>query len=227
MKHSLTITTALLALGTFSVPAVAYDTGDILLHLRAINVSPDDSSSAISVSGSPVPGTGVEVDDAWTLDISIGYMLSPNFAVSILLDPTSEHEVTSVGLGGLGVPDGTPVVESRVLPPTLFAQYHFSPTSNIRPYVGAGLNYTVFLDDELSSAAKTTLGASNLDIDSSFGVAAQAGVDIDVGGGWFVSADLKYIQIETTATFDTALGPARVDIDINPWVFGFGVGTTF
>lgn len=227
MKHPRKLAAALVTLGAFSLPAAAYETGDLLLHLRAINIAPDDSSSLISVAGAPVAGTSVQVEDGSSLDISIGYMMSPNFAVSILLDITSEHEVNAFGLSGVGVPNGTTVIESRVLPPTVFAQYHFSPNSNIRPYVGAGVNYTVFLDDELTTAAKTVLGASNLDIDSSFGLAGQAGIDIDVGGGWFVSADVKYIQIETTATFDTVLGKASVDVDINPWVFGFGVGTTF
>lgn len=227
MKHSRKLAAALVTLGAFSLPAAAYETGDLLLHLRAISIAPDDSSSAIWLNGAPLPGTGVEVDDGPSLDISIGYMLSPNFAVSILLDITSEHDVSATGLSGVGVPNGTTIVESRVLPPTVFAQYHFSPSSNIRPYIGAGINYTVFLDDELTPAAQTVLAASNLDIDSSFGLAAQAGIDIDIGNDWFVSADVKYIQIETTASFDTALGHAKVDIDINPWVFGFGVGTTF
>ena len=44
---------------------------------------------------------------------------------------------------------------------------------------------------------------------------------------WSFNIDAKYIQIDTTATFDSALGPVKVDIDINPWVFGVGFGKTF
>ena len=64
-------------------------------------------------------------------------------------------------------------------------------------------------------------------MDDSVGAAAQFGVDIDFADGWFFSADVKYIQINTEATFDTALGGVKVDVDIDPWVFGVGFGTTF
>ncbi len=215
------------ALAVMSMNAMAVEQGDWLLHIRAINVAPNDSSSMIHVDGVGVAGTGVTVDSNQSLDISLGYMFTDNWAVELLADLSSKHSVSANGLAGLGVPNGTDVVDTNVLPPTLFLQYQFNPKGKIRPYAGVGLNYTLFFNDELTGAAKTVLGANNLDIDSSVGAAAQFGIDWQLKNNWSFNIDVKYIQIETEATFDTAIGRASVDIDINPTVFGIGFGKTF
>ena len=219
-----TLTTALALL---SFNALAVEQGDWMLHLRAINVAPNDDSSMIRVDGTGVAGTGVNVDDNMSLDISLGYMFTDNWAVELLADLSSKHSVSSQGLAGLGVPNGTDVVDTNVLPPTLFLQYQFNPKGKVRPYAGVGLNYTLFFNDELTGPAQAVLGASKLDIDSSVGVAAQLGIDWELKNNWSFNIDVKYIQIDTEATFDTAIGRASVDIDINPTVFGIGFGKTF
>ncbi len=227
MKKQLSFALLLAASLGFSSQGLALEKGDWILHLRAINIAPNDDSSNIRVDGDNVAGTGVEVDDATTLDISIGYMVTDNLNVEILLDPSTEHNVSSNGLAGLDVPDGTDVVSTRVLPPTLFLQYQFMPKNKIRPYAGIGLNFTLFFDEKLTSAAKTVLGASNLELENSVGLAAQVGVDYELENGWILNADAKYIQIDTEAEFTTALGATSVDVDINPLVLGIGVGKTF
>jgi len=222
MKKVLAATLALM-----SFNALAVEKGDWLLHIRAINVAPNDDSSLIRVDGAGVAGTGVSVNDNPSLDISLGYMFTDNWAVELLADLSSPHTVSAQGLGGLGVPDGTDVVDTNVLPPTVFLQYQFNPKGKVRPYMGVGLNYTLFFNDDLTNAAQTVLGASNLDLDSSVGAAAQFGIDWEMQNNWSFNVDVKYIQIDTEATFDTAIGRASVDVDINPTVFGIGFGKTF
>lgn len=228
-RFSFALTGLLIMLGSgLSNTALAVEKGDWLLHVRAINIDPDDSSSALNVGGATLAGTGVSVDSGATLDVSLGYMLTDNWAVELLADLSSSHDVNVFGLpGALNVPDGTKVIDARVLPPTLFLQYQFNPTASIRPYAGIGLNYTLFFDDDLTTAAQTALGASNLDLDDSFGLAAQIGVDFAMRNDWSFNLDLKYIKIDTQATFDTALGPVSVDVDIDPLVLGIGFGKTF
>ncbi|MFK8010534.1 MAG: OmpW family protein [Marinicellaceae bacterium] len=220
------LATAIMALSATS-SVLAVEQGDWLLHLRAINISPNDDSSVLNVDGANLAGTGVEVDTGPSLDISIGYMLTDNFSVELLANLSSKHTVSVNGLGGLDIPDGTDVVDTNVLPPTVFAQYHFSPKSSVRPYAGIGLNYTLFFNDDLTPGAEAALGASNLDVDSSVGLAGQFGIDFDMKNDWSFNVDVKYIQIDTDATFDSALGPVQVGIDINPWVMGIGFGRTF
>ena len=222
MKKTLTV-----ALAAMSMNAMAVEQGDWLLHIRAINIAPNDDSSLIHVDGASVPGTGVTVDSNPSLDISLGYMFTDNWAVELLADLSSKHSVAANGLNGLGVPNGTDVVDTNVLPPTVFLQYQFNPKGTVRPYAGVGLNYTLFFNDELTGTAKTVLGANNLDIDSSIGGAFQFGIDWELQNNWSFNVDVKYIQIDTEATFDTAIGRASVDVDINPTVFGIGFGKTF
>ena len=222
MKKTLTTSMALMCFSSLAV-----EQGDWLLHVRAINVGPNDDSSLIRVDGAGVAGTGVNVDDGQSLDISLGYMFTDKWAVELLADISSKHSVSAYGLSGLGVPDGTDVVEVNTLPPTVFLQYQFNPTGKIRPYAGIGLNFTTFLNDKLTPAAKEVLGANNLSLDNSFGLAAQFGIDWALKNDWSFNIDVKYANIDTEATFDTAIGRASVDVDINPTVIGIGFGKTF
>lgn len=113
------------------------------------------------------------------------------------------------------------VAETKHLPPVVSVQYYFTPKASVRPYVGLGVNYTYFFDEKTKGALEGT----TIDLDDSFGPAAQIGVDVDVGKNWFVSADVRYIGIETTATLGGGLG--TVDVEINPLVYSVAVGTRF
>ncbi len=208
--------------------AAAVEKGDWLFHVRGININPNDDSSPLRIDGSLVAGTRVGVDSSNSLDLSLAYMLTDNVAVELLADPSSRHEVFVSGLPAeLNVPDGTQVAKVNVLPPTVFLQYHFNPTGTIRPYAGLGLNYTLFFNKDLTPVAQAALGASRLDLDNSVGLAGQVGVDFAMHNNWSFNVDVKYIQIDSEASFDSALGRVSVDVDINPMVIGVGFGKTF
>jgi outer membrane protein len=101
------------------------------------------------------------------------------------------------------------------------------PDSNIRPYIGAGVNYTYFFDEKVVGPVLPTAN-SKAKLEDSWGLAAQAGVDIAINDDWFVNLDVKYIQMDTTAKFsNTAAGNAQISADIDPFVYGIGVGRRF
>lgn len=192
-----------------------------IVRARAIHISPDDSSGDISVAGTPVLGSGVGVDEDTVPEIDITYMITPNIGVELIL-ATSTHTVTARGsLGALGR-----VIDSEVLPPTLTLQYHFNPNGKIRPYAGIGVNYTKFYDEKVQGPLD--ISGSDIHLDSSWGLAAQLGVDFMLDNSWFINADIKYIKIDSTASFhDTAFGDVEVDVDIDPIVVGLGFGKRF
>jgi outer membrane protein len=206
----------------------ALDTGDLLVRGRIININPSADSGNVTSSavGGEVGGTEVDVDDAYSLDIDFTYMFTPNIGAELLLDISSKHDV--VGKGATLAPMGT-IIETRVLPPALILQYHFMPDSQFRPYAGLGLNYTMFFSEEATSSLDTGLGGvKDVELDSSFGWVGQVGMDYDLGNDLFFNLDVKYMDIDTTATFTSgALGNVSTDVDINPWVFGIGVGKRF
>jgi outer membrane protein len=200
-----------------ATPAMAYESGDWLVRGRIINVNPNDDSGAIHSNGSPLAGTGVTVNSDTVPELDITYMIDRNWAVELILG-YSKHEVTSHG-AGLVAPK---VINAKVLPPTLTLQYHFMPDSNIRPYIGAGLNYTYFFDKD--TAGDLSTAGVTVKMEDSWGLAAQAGVDIAINDDWFVNLDVKYIDMSTTAKFSNGLS---VDVDVNPFVYGIGVGRRF
>lgn len=221
MKRMLTISMLLGLVALTTAPAMA---GDWMVRLRAVSVDPDSSSSTLRSDGVSIPNTSVSVDDDQIPELDITYMMRPNWGLELVLG-TSQHDVIAEGaLAGLGK-----VVDARVLPPTLTLQYHFNPEGRFRPYIGAGLNFTLFYSEETTSSFNAAAGPSDVDLDESVGLAGQLGFDVGINESWFVNFDVKYIQIDTTATITTpgALGTVEVDVDINPFVYGFGIGRRF
>ena len=204
-----------MALGLSALPAAAYEAGDWVVRGRIINVNPNDDSGEIKANGMPLAGTSgiVGVNDDTTLELDFTYMLDPHWGMELIL-ATTKHKADAAG---------ATILDTRVLPPTLTLQYHFSPSSNIRPYAGVGLNYTHFYDED----AKNVPSSVKADLDDSWGLAAQAGVDVDINKDWFVNFDVKYIDISTTAKLSDGIDTIKVDVDIDPWVFGIGIGRTF
>lgn len=197
--------------------------GDWRVRLRGIVVAPNDDSGLVSV-GTPltaVPGSGVTVDTDVKPELDITYMFHRNFGAELILG-TTQHDVTARGsLAGLGG-----VIDSWVLPPTLTFQYHPFPDSSVRPYVGVGVNWTLFYNESVEGPLDAP--GAKVKIDDSWGVAGQIGVDIDMNETWFFNVDMKYIDLDTTAKFkNTAVGAAEVDVDIDPFVWGFGIGRRF
>lgn len=200
-------TAALAALLT-AAPAFA-ESGDWLVRLRAVNVAPNESADIATIGGD------VDIDTSVVPELDITYFVRDQWALELILAVTP-HDVTAVGtsLGDVDLGDVT------LLPPTLTLQYHFNPDGQVRPYVGAGVNYTHFFDADLPAGSALT----SIDYDASFGLAAQAGVDFALDDDWFVNVDVKYIDIDTDVTIDGAIA---ADVQIDPVVFGVGFGRRF
>ncbi|MCP3672509.1 MAG: OmpW family protein [Gammaproteobacteria bacterium] len=201
----------------------AYEKGDLLVRGRIINVNPDESSSVVSVGTplAPVAGSDVGVSNDITVELDFTYMLHRNWGVELILG-SSRHDVPAKGsLAALG-----DVVDARTLPPTLTMQYHFRPDGDFRPYAGIGVNYTHFFDEKVTGGLDAP--GAKVRMDSSWGLAAQIGADFKINKEWFINADLKYIDMSTTAHFkNTTVGAVEVDVDVDPWVFGIGIGRRF
>jgi len=225
LKTWVAVTIGGLAAMSGLLPAQAIEQGDWLVRARLAAVSPQDDSGVVSVDGSSLAGSGVSVNTGYTLDIDFTYMFTSNIGAELLLDITSEHDVKSTGTLAAVAP-GT-IISARPLPPSLVLQYHFMPRQRFKPYLGVGLNYTTFLDTKAKGTGKSVLGLSNVDLDDSFGLVLQVGADWQINDRWYLNGDLKYIDMDTTATANSALGPVRVDVDIDPLIIGVGVGYRF
>ncbi len=204
----------------FAHPASA-KAGDVILRARAIIVAPQESSSGIQPT---FPGEKVKVSNRWAPEVDVTYMLTDNIGFELIAATTKHHVSGRSGTtGSIGR-----LASTWVLPPTLTAQYHFAPDAAVRPYVGAGVNYTIFYSEKASSGLEGAVGDTDVSLSNSLGPAIQAGVDLDIGKNFFLNFDAKWVRIRTKARLNTtALGTERVKVHIDPLIFGVGIGRRF
>ncbi|MFM1896985.1 MAG: hypothetical protein RLZZ385_2059 [Pseudomonadota bacterium] len=229
MQHPSRSALAILATLALSAPfAAAHEAGDVILRVGATNVSPDESSSLISTTSTgALAGTSVGVDDNTQAGLNLVYMLSDNLGVEVLAATPFEHDLSAAGLSQYGFRT-TDLGSTKQLPPTVSALYFFgNSASMIRPYVGVGGNYTTFFSKDLSASAISELGAANLELDDSWGLAARAGIDIELSANWLINASVWAIDIETDASFNSALGMVTADVAIDPMVYMISLGYRF
>ena len=199
-------------------PVLVAEPGDWLILARVLYVGPNDDSGPVS----GIPGSGVSVGSDVTPELDFTYFITNNLALEAILG-SSKHDIDAEGsIRGLGK-----IAEARTLPPTVTLQYHFQPDSKIRPYIGLGINYTKFFDTESSASLDGALGPTKVDLSSSWGLAGQFGIDIPFQKDWFFNFDAKYILMDTTATLNSSGVIRTVDVDIDPWFIGLGIGRRF
>ena len=217
--------TALLAGATWTAMAgvAAAQDNPWMVRARVIGVLPDESAD-LSVAGAALGGS-VDISDQYVPELDITYFFNKHLAAELIL-ATTQHDVKATNVAAVGGAN-VDLGDVWVLPPTLTLQYHFTDMGKFKPYVGAGVNFTLFYNEDEGSTA------DSIDYDSSIGPALQVGFDYDLDGepgGWAFNADVKKIWInsDVTVDFSTALNATvKADADINPLVVGLGFGYKF
>lgn len=217
MKKSLLNIAVAAILGSAALPAAAWQAGDLIGRIGAAGVLPDGDGGVVPAAA---PGR-VEADDSWSLGLTGTWMMTDSIGIGLLAAWPFEHDIKGAGtLAGAGK-----VGDTKQLPPTVTAQYHFNTGSSVHPYIGAGVNYTNFFSESTTGA----LAGDSLKLDDSWGLAAEAGVDFELDNDLLLSAQLWYVDIDTDATVaGTASGLAgSFNVEIDPWVVMIGIGRKF
>lgn len=178
------------------------------IRLRGIIVTPDESAT-LSIDGVRFDGD-VDISTAFVPELDFTYFFTENWAAELILG-TAKHDVKAIDL--VDSPD-VDLGSVWLLPPTLTGQYHFTG-GNFVPYLGAGFNYTIFYGVDEGE------DIDEIEYDSSFGFAFQGGFDIMLDEKWFLNVDLKKVFIKTDVLVDEVV---EAEVDINPWIIGFGAG---
>ncbi len=196
--------------------ALAHKEGDFIVRGGLAAVVPNDSSDDILGSDEEL-----EVKSDTQLGLTLGYMITDNISFEVLAATPFSHDIKT-DLLDLGT-----IADTKHLPPTFMLQYYFGQAeSKLRPYVGAGINYTFFFEEGFKGDGKTA-GLKDLKLDDSWGLAANAGVDYMLNDDWFINASVWYIDIETEASYTFGGDKYKTDVDIDPWVFMIGGGYKF
>ena len=202
----ITLASAALALALASQAQAA--AGDWMIRARALGVISQEGST---ISPASVGGKA-DIDNSLVPEVDFTYFFTDNIAAELIAAVTP-HDVTAKGTSLGDVDAGS----AWLLPPTLTLQYHITGIEGVKPYVGAGVNYTVFFNEDGGALDPVSY-------DDGFGWALQAGVDIPVESNWYVNLDVKKIFLNTDAKFS---GGVVADVDIDPLLVGAGVGYRF
>lgn len=213
------VTIAVLASLVASQHVVAFEKGDLIARVGIANVSPDESTSNVFVGGAD-QGASLEIGDDTQLGLNFAYFISDRINVEVLAATPFSHDVSFSSGARLG--------EVTHLPPTVSVNYYLnSPSSAFQPYAGIGLNYTFIYDEEFSSENEAA-GLSDLSLDNSFGLAAQIGADYILDAKWFINGAVRWIDIDSEATFNAGADRGSVStIEIDPVVYMVSVGYKF
>jgi outer membrane protein len=183
---ALTLSTALVAL---AAPAFAQSQGDWTVGVGVGYLDPKSDNGTLA-------GFDAEIDSDTRPIFTVEYFVQDNLGIELLASTPYKHDVT---LGG-SVDAGS----VKHLPPTLSLNYHFPTNSAWKPYVGAGLNYTIFFEED------SPLG--DLDLDNSFGVSLQAGLDYMVTEKGAVRLNVRWFDIDSDVKLDgNDIGTAEID----------------
>jgi len=200
MSHKMLFTFALIA-SVISLPVQAKEQGDWLVRFGGSYIDPKSDNSDI-----------VSVDSKLGVTFNFSYFMTSNLAVEVLAALPYEHDIELL--------DGTRVASTKHLPPTVSLQYHFLPEAGIQPYLGLGLNYTMFFSEDTTGP----LTGTDLNLDDSWGWAGEVGVDFPLSEQWLINLSVRYIDIDTKAKLD---GASIGTVEIDPWVYGANLGFRF
>ncbi|MER9031839.1 OmpW family protein [Mesorhizobium sp. M0674] len=180
------------------------------IRLRALGVITEDSGYV-----NTVPGSGLSFSDTVPPELDISYFFTDNIAAELILGTTYANIEGQGAIGGLGN-----IGKVWLLPPTLTLQYHFTNFGAFNPYVGAGVNYTIFYNQDAGSA-------DALEVKNTFGTALQVGFDYMVDQHWGVNFDVKKLFLKPD--FDVTVDGAKLTgtAALDPWLIGAGVTYRF
>ena len=181
-------------------------------------------------AGTTPAGIQADLKDTSTLALIYERNLSDRW--SIVLQAGTPPVVKIVGAGN-GAALGE-VGTARAWFPAVMAQYTFDGPWGTQPYVGAGLNYTFYTDEQVRSAYTDAFGGSSstAKLKSSWGHVLKIGIGFPLGRNWVIDASYSRYGISTTATVTTATPGVgeivrTVDVRADPDVVGLMLGYRF
>lgn len=190
-------------------PAFAYEAGDIIVRGGVVNVSPDVGTDA------GLAPFKLDVEDNTQLGLTATYMVTPKIGVELLAATPFEHHVTA---------NGTVIGSTNHLPPTVSLQFYPLDNATVQPYIGAGINYTFFFEDDLNAVGQAATSTSEMNLTSSVGLALEAGIDVKVAENVVVNASVWKIDINTDLELD---GVKAGEIELDPLGVMIAVGYKF
>lgn len=203
---------AVASLAPIAAQAQAAEENPWMIRVRAVDLLFQNGQSG---GNGTVQALNVKAKNQWIPEFDVSYFFTKNIAAELVLTWPQQVNITAN-------PGDTNVGKITALPPSLLAQYHFTDLGAFKPYVGLGVNYTIFGNRQNFPG----LGNSVTVNQSSVGVVGQIGMDYMFDKNWGMNVDLKYATMSTdvkTVAGGTNLGT----LTLNPWMPAVGVTYKF
>ena len=207
LKSLVVAMTAVASLAPIAAHAQSAEENPWMVRVRAVDLLWQNGQSGAVVQGADVKAANKVIPE---LDVS--YFFTKNIAAELVLTYPQTIDINYTS-------SQTKLGSIKALPPSLLLQYHFTNFGAFKPYIGAGVNYTIF-----TSRNNLSNGAYSVD-NSSFGAVGQIGMDYMFDKNWGLNLDLKYATMSTNVT--TAAGADGGKLTLNPWMPAVGVTYKF
>ncbi|MBU3548165.1 MULTISPECIES: OmpW family protein [unclassified Polynucleobacter] len=181
-----------------------------MVRVRAVDLLWQNGQSGL------VQAANVKAKNQVIPEFDVSYFFTKNIAAELVLTWPQQVNIT-YGPGNANAGKIT------ALPPSLLAQYHFTDLGAFKPYVGAGINYTIFGNRQNFPALGNQVQVDQ----SSVGFVGQVGMDYMLDRNWGLNVDVKYATMSTNVTGSGALAGASGKLTLNPWMPAVGVTYKF
>lgn len=221
------LASAVLAASFASSPSFAYEAGDFLIRAGVVTVTTNEKSSGVKGDRGALAGVNLggktKLSNDTQLGLNFTYFVHQNIGIELL---AASPFTGKAQIKGTGAVDGD-LGKFTYLPPVLSLVYHpLNNDSKWQPYLGLGINYTWFYQESLSSGAKAG-GMSNFRIKNTWNPAYQIGLDYLWDDNLVLNAQVRYIDLTTTAYVNAGDDRAKVDFRVKPVAYMMGIGYKF
>jgi len=208
------IAAAMIVAGIIAAPVAQADDTGLMVRARAVYVSFDNSQNeGLGATAHALGGSEIKANSRFIPEVDLSWFFTKNIAAELVL---TYPQTVDVQL------NDTKIGKIKALPPSLLLQYHFTDFGAFKPYVGLGVNYTLF-----SSAGNISTPVGQASVEGhSFGAAAQVGFDYMFTKNLGLNVDVKYIQMKTDVLLrasNTKVG----SLGLSPWTPGIGITYKF
>jgi outer membrane protein len=210
IKTFLVATAALASLAPIATQSQSSSENPWMVRVRAVDVLYQNGQSGA------VQDLNVKAKNQWIPEFDVSYFFTKNIAAELVLTWPQQVNITA-GQGNANIGKIT------ALPPSLLAQYHFTELGAFKPYVGAGINYTIFGNRQNFPALGNQVQVDQ----SSLGFVGQVGMDYMFDKNWGLNVDLKYVTMSTNVNGSGDLAGASGKLTLNPWMPAVGVTYKF